>query len=182
SNSVTSIGDLTFGSCTSLSSVNMGNSVTTMGGMAFAGCSNLASITIPGSVTSTGLSLFFNCTGLNNIYCYVNHPVDVDLGFMAFQGVKVTECTLHVLKGRYDEYRNAEQWKDFVNIVDDLEAPLVPGDVNGDGRVNVSDVTALINMILGITDKDETVADVNHDGKINVSDVTALINIILGIH
>ena len=56
------------------------------------------------------------------------------------------------------------------------------GDVNGDGKVNVSDVTALINMILGITPMNETLADVNGDGRVNVSDVTALINIILGIH
>ena len=55
------------------------------------------------------------------------------------------------------------------------------GDVNGDGKVNVSDVTTLVNMILGVIPKDETRADINGDGKINVSDVTALVNIILGI-
>ena len=56
----------------------------------------------------------------------------------------------------------------------------VPGDVDGNGKVNVSDVTALINMILGVIPKDENRADVDGDGKVNVSDVTALINIILG--
>ncbi len=56
------------------------------------------------------------------------------------------------------------------------------GDVNADGRVNVSDVSALINMILGITPMDEERADVNGDGRVNVSDVSALINIILGIN
>lgn len=60
-------------------------------------------------------------------------------------------------------------------------ADSIVGDVNADGKVNVSDVTALINMILGVIPKDEATADVNSDGKINVSDVTALINIILGI-
>ena len=58
---------------------------------------------------------------------------------------------------------------------------LLKGDVNRDGKVNVSDVTALINMILGVINKDEESADVNKDGKINVSDVTALVNIILGV-
>lgn len=56
------------------------------------------------------------------------------------------------------------------------------GDVNRDGRVNVSDVSALINMIMAIEAMDQEVADVNGDGKVNVSDVAALINIILGIH
>ena len=60
------------------------------------------------------------------------------------------------------------------------EIPL-KGDVNGDGKINVSDVTALINMIMGITTMDAAVADVNGDGKVNVSDVSSLINIILGI-
>ena len=55
------------------------------------------------------------------------------------------------------------------------------GDVNGDGKVNVSDVSTLINMIMGITPMDQEAADVNGDGRVNVSDVTALINIILGI-
>ena len=55
------------------------------------------------------------------------------------------------------------------------------GDVNGDGRVNVSDVSTLINMILGLEPMDEARGDVNGDGRVNVSDVTKLINIILGI-
>ncbi|MBQ4008203.1 MAG: dockerin type I repeat-containing protein, partial [Muribaculaceae bacterium] len=57
---------------------------------------------------------------------------------------------------------------------------LEPGDVNLDGKVNVSDISTLINMILGIQGESAT-GDVNGDGKINVSDVTALINLILGI-
>ena len=53
------------------------------------------------------------------------------------------------------------------------------GDVNGDGNVDVSDVTALINMILGTTPADLEVADINADGILDVTDVTALINEIL---
>jgi hypothetical protein len=58
-------------------------------------------------------------------------------------------------------------------------AATITGDVNGDGRINVSDVAALINMILGLVTMDEQRADVNGDGRVNVSDVSALINIIL---
>ena len=53
------------------------------------------------------------------------------------------------------------------------------GDINGDGEVNVSDVTALINKILGSSAYTDAVCDINGDGEINVSDVTALINMIL---
>ena len=67
-----------------------------------------------------------------------------------------------------------------VEVID--PSALLQGDVNRDGRVNVSDVSALINMILGLTPMDQEAADVNGDGRVNVSDVAALINIILGIH
>ena len=53
------------------------------------------------------------------------------------------------------------------------------GDIDGNGEVNVSDVTALINKILGTSDYSDAVCDINGDGEINVSDVTALINQIL---
>ena len=55
------------------------------------------------------------------------------------------------------------------------------GDVNGDGVVNVSDVTSLINMILGTSPVNLAVADLNNDMIVNVSDVTTLINMILGL-
>ena len=53
------------------------------------------------------------------------------------------------------------------------------GDINGDSEINVSDVTALINKILGSSTYSDAVCDINGDGEINVSDVTALINLIL---
>ena len=55
----------------------------------------------------------------------------------------------------------------------------VEGDINGDGTVDVSDVTALINKILGTSNYTDEVCDINGDGEINVSDVTQLINQIL---
>ncbi|MDO4511950.1 MAG: starch-binding protein [Bacteroidales bacterium] len=55
----------------------------------------------------------------------------------------------------------------------------VHGDVNGDGIVNVSDVTSLINKILAVADFNDEACDINADGMVNVSDVTALVNMIL---
>jgi len=54
----------------------------------------------------------------------------------------------------------------------------LPGDVNGDGSVDISDVTALIDYLLSGTGNIEN-ADVNNDGDINISDVTALIDYLL---
>ena len=44
----------------------------------------------------------------------------------------------------------------------------------------MTDVTTLINMILGNTAPAAAAADLNADGRVNVTDVTALIAIILG--
>ena len=59
--------------------------------------------------------------------------------------------------------------------------PGLRGDADGNGKLNVSDVSSLINMILGVTEKNVERADVNGDSKLNVSDISALINMILGV-
>ena len=54
------------------------------------------------------------------------------------------------------------------------------GDVNHDGNVNISDVMALINGLLGDSGNICPIcSDINHDGLINILDVTELINNIL---
>ena len=58
------------------------------------------------------------------------------------------------------------------------------GDVNADGEVNVADINACIDIILG-GDANSDVrsrADVNGDAEINVADINAIIDIILGAH
>ncbi len=55
------------------------------------------------------------------------------------------------------------------------------GDVNKDGNVNISDVTALINYLLSHDDSaiDLDAANVNGDETVSIADVTALINNLL---
>lgn len=55
----------------------------------------------------------------------------------------------------------------------------VLGDVDANGTVDVSDVTALINQILGGGNYDTARCDIDGNGKVDVSDVTNLINLIL---
>ena len=62
------------------------------------------------------------------------------------------------------------------------EDPEYPrGDVNGDNKVDVEDVNAVINIILELKNESDYkgVADVTGDGKVDVEDVNAIINIIL---
>ena len=57
--------------------------------------------------------------------------------------------------------------------------PVIPGDINGDGIVNVSDVTALVNHILNEDYSNAEICDINGDGVVNVSDVTDLVSLML---
>ena len=76
--------------------------------------------------------------------------------------------------GTIGDYANCYKLIDVLT-----EPPTVPGDVNGDGAVDVSDVNMVVNIMLG---RDEPVpaADVDGNGSVDVSDVNAIINIMLG--
>ena len=58
---------------------------------------------------------------------------------------------------------------------------VLAGDVDGDGMVNIIDVTALIDYILSrdASQINMSAADVDGSGNVNIADVTALIDIIL---
>ena len=60
-------------------------------------------------------------------------------------------------------------------------ALLQPGDVNGDGQVNVSDVSTLINNLMSGNESalNPQAADLNDDGSVNITDVSLLINLIM---
>lgn len=65
-----------------------------------------------------------------------------------------------------------------VNVVEGAD---MPGDVNHDGEVNIADINAIIDIILGgdADDKTRERADVNGDGEVNIADINAVIDIIL---
>ena len=67
-------------------------------------------------------------------------------------------------------------------LMPDDEPQVLPGDVNSDGVVNISDVTVLIDYLLNnnTADINTAAADVNGDSIINISDVTLLIDRLLG--
>ena len=90
---------------------------------------------------------------------------------------------------RVDDFVHLNALKvDWSSSIKLLSAHLTPfdvalaGDADGNGVVNVTDVTCTINHILGRTPDgfNAAAADVNGDGTVNVSDVTGIINIVLG--
>ena len=67
-----------------------------------------------------------------------------------------------------------EGWEPPVN--------LQPGDINGDGKVDVSDVNIIVNIILGKESESKYPGNANVDGQggIDVGDVNMVVNIVLG--
>ena len=81
---VTSIGDMAFRNCTSLTGLSIAGSVTSIGGEAFYGCTALEEISIPYGVTSIGIAAFSGCSGL--LEPQLNLPDSVTtIGDYAFQ-------------------------------------------------------------------------------------------------
>ena len=111
-NSVTSIGDKAFLSC-SLTSVTIPSSVTSIGEHAFAYCS-LTSVTIPNSVTSIGNGVFLYCSGLKKIVSEIIKPFEIgDIG--------TTSVILVVPDGTKAAYQSTAGWSNFTNIFEASE-------------------------------------------------------------
>lgn len=74
-NSVKSIGSGAFFRCHSLTAIAIPNSVTSIGDVAFYYCYSLASVSISGSVTSIGRDVFHFCDSLSCIHVDPDNPV-----------------------------------------------------------------------------------------------------------
>ena len=170
------IAESAFNRCGGLTAVNIPNSVAIIGEQAFANCVNLPTVKIPSSVTFIGNYTFAYCKKLSRIEAYPD-PANVVLGNSVFYAVP-KDNTLHVLPEYLEAYQNAEQWKDFQNILGDLSQPLLNADLNGDGSVDISDVNLVINMMLGKDSSDN--GDITGDGQVDISDVNMVINAMLG--
>ena len=114
------------------------------------------------------------------------------LKFTKTNGSTVT-CSVEGLKITYDNTNvtvtNAEgtttiALAEVQNMYFSNEAggnEFINGDVNKDNVVNIADVTALIDYLLGAdaTNINVDAADVNGDEAVNIADVTALIDMLL---
>ena len=143
--SVTSIGVSAFYWCSGLTSVTIPNSVTSIESCAFYGCSALTSVTIGSSIKNIGTRAFAKCTELTDVYCYAESVPSTPSD--AFTDSYIEYVTLHVPTASIDAYKAAAPWSGFKTFVG-LDDSSIKGDVNGDGKVDVSDVMEIIATIL----------------------------------
>lgn len=78
--------------------------------------------------------------------------------------------------------RGTQKTKFFLKVdYPEIKTDVLKGDVNMDGNVDVSDVTTLINYILGNNPSpfNLNAADIDNNHTYDVSDVTSLISLII---
>ncbi|MBR5727186.1 MAG: leucine-rich repeat protein [Muribaculaceae bacterium] len=172
--SLVTIDENAFLGCSSLTSLVVPNHVTSIGEDAFDECPGILTLTLPASLTEIGDEAFKGCKKLKEIHSKITNLFSFNRD--VFGSVSKSQCKLYVPKGMVEDYRNHLVWGEFLSILEDAN---MLGDVNGDGRVDIADVNAVINMMLGKATQ-TAAGDVTGDGSVDIADVNAVINLMLG--
>jgi hypothetical protein len=95
-------------------------------------------------------------------------------------GFARTDDAVIKLTGKVEGFDYAAAAARLATLIDDST---LPGDANGDGSVNITDVAYVIDYINGTINSGfvKEAADVNGDGEVNITDVALIIDIINGV-
>ena len=177
------------GICSGLTGIDLSHfntsRVTTMRTM-FGSCQALESLDLSSFNTSQVTNMeymFSSCTNLLTIYAAsgwstaaVTYSSNMFDGCTSLVGGQGTTWSSSNPKDK--TYAHIDGGTSNPGYFTDKNAGL-RGDVNGDGNVNIADVTALIDLLLGGGSISNPAADCNRDSSINIADVTALIDYLL---
>ena len=113
---------------------------------------------------------------------YQSDMYDVGFNVLVYFGEEITEAgnyTLTIPSGSIVIYTLSEDVHELnFNYTIAGGADYIVGDVDGNGRLSIADVTALIDLLLSGGAAPDA-ADVNRDGGVSIADVTALIDLLL---
>ena len=182
-NSVTSIGDGTFWRCSSLTSITIPNSVTSIGDEAFYSCDSLTSVVIGNNDNlSIGFGAFIYCENIQSVTCYANVPPmiiipDVHEGYdgVIFNSNMLHKMRLYVPAKAISQYKEAEEWKGFGQILPIGASTVDTGDEQPTVKPSFAEVTITWKIIpnaetytIAITRGTETVCTLvfNADGQL----------------
>lgn len=141
-------------------------------------CRQLSIVTLPATLETVGVSAFQSCEAITSITVKAKYPPAC---MSTFTDAVYGNATLYVPRGSAQAYRTSPGWSGFGKIVEiDIPDERVKGDINGDGIVDIADVSLLINEMLLSQGLDLDIADLNGDGIVDIADVSAAIDIVLG--
>lgn len=115
---VTTIYNSAFWDCQNLQSLTIPNSITSIENTAFIGCTGLTVIELPSSITFIGSGAFEFCKNLSSVKVNWSIPLNISNSPNVFLINNSLTRTLMVPYGTKTLYAEAEQWKDFQNIVE----------------------------------------------------------------
>lgn len=118
-NSIETIGDGAYSGCDNLCKIKLPESVIRIGALVFSACEKLIEITIPQSVTYIGEQIFSGCKNMKSIICLNPRPpyLQSDYLFSEYDKSYYSLVTLYVPKKAIENYKNAQGWKLFKNII-----------------------------------------------------------------
>lgn len=135
------IGSNAFYGCHSLKSIDIPENVVTINSNTFMDCYELATVSLPSTLTAVKDGAFKNCSGIKSISVSATEPPSV--GYETFYNLNTSECELHVPVGSLDLYKNANGWKDFMNIYEDI-----PTDISNVPALDGGDIEILPDGIM----------------------------------
>ena len=117
-NNEKNISDNEFRGCSNLKDIRMGENITSLGKRAFSGCTNLEVFFFFCKVNYIGQEAFSDCSSIKRFICHAVTPPICDT--QALTDINKWNCTLSVPEESTTLYQQADQWKDFFFIDNDL--------------------------------------------------------------
>ena len=154
----------------------------------FSGCSSLTSLDLSSFKTDKTLymhMMFYGCSDLTTIYASERWNMsNVQTSDKMFEG-----CS-NIIGGAgtpYDanhtgaDYAHIDGGPDNPGYFTNKAPPIIMGDANGDGLVNVTDIVATVNFVMekNPANFNKAAADLTGDGEINVTDIVKMVSIIM---
>ena len=158
------IGSYAFYDCSGITDLDLPLTLTGIDDYAFGNCTGLTNITLPATLVGMGYDVFQGCGALKEIKSLALTPPNAHEDEEGYEGqfhvvypgtfnsVDKENCVLRVFESAMADYKRAKGWRQFTNVETLNESEYLPGDVNGDGVVDIADVNGVVNDMLGKAD------------------------------
>ena len=185
------IGSFAFSGCSNLDgTVSIPESVTTMSSAAFQNCSSITSLNYNASCNNVPKQCFYGCSSLENVTLNERVTIIEDYAFAGCSELQYFELSSNIISIAESAFSNDSNltlgvWYGTIgydyaieqNIPYILLDGVKLGDVDGDGYVNINDVTHIQRHLAELESLEGIylhAADANQDGTVDISDATII--------